>query len=80
MKNLQKINKLTFYLFSCATSVDVSNGDSGNIHTGSLWHENSNGVLSDQAPTEDEISSTVAPKIEEELVEFPKGWKPIHYE
>lgn len=52
-------------------------------HTGSLWNENggsSNGVLSDQAPTEDNNGGSDNPKVEEELVEFPEGWKPIHYE
>ncbi len=75
---------INLFLISCLTSNAVANGDSnGIIHTGSLWNDNNsgtNGVLSDQAPTEESNGSSDTPIVEEELVEFPEGWKPIHYE
>jgi hypothetical protein len=38
-------------------------------------------VLSDQPPNNDENNGgdENTPKVEEEI-EFPEGWKPIHYE
>lgn len=73
------MTKNIFYLNSCA----LENSSNNKIHTGSIWspisnhdehaHTNGDGVLSDQAKNDDPI-------VIEDEIEFPEGWKPIHYE
>jgi hypothetical protein len=66
-------------LHSCA----LDSVPNGSVHTGSIFspissheeqaHTNGDGVLSDQAKNDD-------PVVVEDDIEFPEGWKPVHYE